>query len=170
MFLIQTNLQLVQILLQALNPQVAMTASTIQAPGLTTPKYEELCGMRQEEIDLYLRLCGLPPGVEALLPQYPTRLAGINVLDATKDKIVTSQICNKKYYESHWVLITSSLLKIIKKWQYNARDPDLTLATEQKGLMLISEVLETEEKNQAINELHEFLMKQNFLPQMIWNN
>ena len=71
----------------------------MQSTGPTAPKYEELLGMRQEEIDLHLHLCGLQPGAEASLPQYLTRLASKNVSDSIKDQIITSQIRNNGYYD-----------------------------------------------------------------------
>ena len=134
----QPNLQLIQTLLQALNPQAAISAMTTQAPGPTAPKYEELLRMCQEEIDLHLGLCGLQLGAEASLPHYLTRLAGKNVSNSIKDQIITSQICNNEYYDGHRVPITSALLKIIKKRHYVAKYPDLILTTAQKGLTLIS--------------------------------
>ena len=153
----QPSFQLIQSLLQALNPQAATaTASTLQTQGPVAPKYEELLGMCQEEIDLHLNLCGLQTGAEASLPQYLTRLAGKNVSDAIKDQIVTSQIRNNQYYDGHRVPITSALLKTIKKRHYIAKDPDLTLSTAQKGLTLISIGLYDEDKIQTINELHEY--------------
>ena len=145
------SLQLIQTLLQAFNPQTATATTSMPQPGPTAPKYEELLGMCQEEIDLHLTLCGLQLGDEASLPQYLTRLAGKNVLDSIKDQIITSQIRNNEYYDGHRVPITSALLKTIKKRHYIAKDPDLTLTTAQKGLTLISVGLYDEEKIQATN-------------------
>ena len=71
----QPNFQLIQTLLQALNPQAASAATATQPARPTAPKYEELLRMCQEEIDLHLNLCSLQPGAEASLPQYLTRLA-----------------------------------------------------------------------------------------------
>ena len=156
------NLQLIQTLLQALNPQAATVATSTPQPGPTAPKYEELLSMCQEEIDLHLTLCGLQLGDEASLPQYFTRLAGKNVSDSIKDQIITSQIRNNEYYDGHRVPITSALLKTIKKRHYIAKDPDLTLTSAQKGLTLISVGLYDEEKIQAINELHEFFDRATF--------
>ena len=159
----QPSFQLIQSLLQALNPQVASSnATALQAPGPVTPKYEELLGMCQEEIDLHLNLCGLHPGAEGLLPQYFTKLAGKNISDTIKDQIITSQIHNNEYYNGHHVPITSGLLKTIKKRHYIAKNPDLTLTTAQKGLTLISIGLYDKDKIQAINELHKYFNRATF--------
>lgn len=61
----QANLQLIQSIIQALNPQAA---SSLQqqptAAGPTAPNYEDLLGMCQEDIDLHLHICGLQTGDE----------------------------------------------------------------------------------------------------------
>ena len=69
---LQANLQLIQSIIQALNPQAAGASAMTTAPGLTAPNYEDLLGMcqGQEEIDLHLHICGLNQGDEQSLPTY----------------------------------------------------------------------------------------------------
>ena len=152
----QANLQLIQSIIQALNPQSAGASAPPTQPGPTAPNYEDLLGMCQEEIDLHLHICGLQKGDEQSLPQYLTRLAGKNVSDSIKDQIITTQIRTNEYYEGHKVPITAATLKTIKKRKYIAEDPDLTLHSAKKGLTLISVGLMNDDEIQSMNELHEY--------------
>ena len=47
----QANLQLIQLIIQALNPQVAASSAPVATAGSTAPNYKDLLGMRQEETD-----------------------------------------------------------------------------------------------------------------------
>ena len=164
----QANLQLVQSIIQALNPQAAGSSATATAPGPTAPNYKDLLGMCQEEInlyllgmcqeeiDLYLHICGLNQGDEQSLPPYLTTLAAKKNSDSIKDQIITSQISNNEYYDGHKVPITAAVLKSIKKRKYIAEDPDLTLHTAKKGLTLIRVGHRNEDKIQSMNELYKY--------------
>ena len=152
----QANLQLIQSIIQALNPLAARASATTMAPGPMAPNYEELLGMCQEEIDLHLHICGLNQGDEQSLPTYLTRLAAKNVSDSIKDQIITSQIRNNEYYDGHKVPIMAAMLKTIKKRKDIVEDPDLTLHTAKKGLTLISVGHRSEDEIQSMNELHKY--------------
>ena len=152
----QANLQLIQSIIQALNPQAAASSTLAATAGPTAPNYKDLLGMCQEAIDLHLHICGLITGDEQSLPSYLTRLAGKNVSDSIKDQILTAQICNNEYYEGHKVPITAAMLKNNKKRKYIVEDPDLTLHKAKKGLTLLSVGLMNKDEIQSMNELHEY--------------
>ena len=81
---------------------------------------------------------------------------GKNVSGSIQYQIITSQVRNIEYYNSHCVPLPDTLLKTIKKRKYISEDPDITYRTSQKGLTLLGVVLLDEDEMLSINELHEY--------------
>ena len=80
-------------------------------------------------------------GGEALLPPYLCRLARKHVSESIKNNIITIQVRNIEYNNSHCVPLPFKLLNTINKIKYISEDPDITYCTAQKGLTLLGVAL-----------------------------
>ena len=76
---------------------------------------EYIYSMFREETDLHLKLYGLNTGDKASLPPYLHRLTGKNVSEIIRYQIITSQVRNMEYYDSHRVPLPAALLNTIKR-------------------------------------------------------
>ena len=146
-------------LLQAfITAQAAGTGSPTSVAAAIDPAAEQMkrYGMCESDHNHFLKLCGLKPGQEELLPAWVEDISKPNMMKDGKHRLIRN-MCKDLLYEDHKIPLFPAIFTMIEKKAFGGDDDGSSALAAMKGLTLYLMVNSTAAEVEEMTEFAEQL-------------